>query len=436
MEAITQPQSAGGQNNENDIPMVMQTSPSGGSISSEANRLSEEVPASETGLELPFNLLPPRRRVIAQQSRGYAQGLREGLSAVRGRYIVTLDADCSHDPALLDRFLAAARPGAIVVGSRWMAGGGYSGPFHRGLLSRVLSVIFSVALRIPIADLSSGYRVYARETIDQPSYTSEDFSILLEMLIRAVNNGYEVTEVPLHYQPRKEGTSKARLLAFAQSYLATLRKMWLLRNDGTSADYEDRAFNSLNLIQRWWQRKRFSLVRSFLGESSKKGDILDIGCGSSKIIQSLTHGVAFDSSLKKLRFLRNTNQKRVCGSALSLPFAPASFDIIIHSQTLQHLPKTDEVFAALHRILRPEGTLIIGTVDSRNRLSRIIHALYRTLMPYASPEMWSSHSPGELIEALARNGFSIEHTRSILHTEIIILARRKADMPLSHMPNF
>ncbi len=365
-------------------------------------------------------------RVIAQQSQGYAQGLLEGLSAVRGRYVVTLDGDCSHDPALLDRFLAAARPGTIVVGSRWMAGGGYSGPLHRGLLSRALSLIFSVGLRIPLTDLSSGYRVYARETIDPHSYSSQDFSILLEMLIRAVNNGYEVTEVPLHYQPRKEGSSKARLIAFGRSYLTTLRKMWLLRNDGTSADYEDRAFNSLNLIQRWWQRRRFSTIRSLLGELPEQGELLDIGCGSSKITQSIPSGVAFDSSLRKLRFLSHSHQKRVCGSAMFLPFAPASFDVMIHSQTLQHLPKSDEIFAALHRILRPEGILIIGTVDSSNRISRLIHRLYRFFMPYASPEISSSHSPGELIEGLARNGFSIEQTRSILATEIIIRARRRS----------
>lgn len=244
------------------------------------------------------------------------------------------------------------------------------------------------------------------------------------MLIRAVNNGYEVIEVPLHYQPRRTGSSKARLFAFARSYLATLGRMWLLRNDGQSADYENRAFFSLNLIQRWWQRKRFAIIRSFLGELSNREDILDIGCGGSKIIQSLPHAVAFDFSLRKLRFLAHSNKNRVCGSAVSLPFATASFDVIIHSQVLQYLPRTAEILPSLHRILRPGGTLIIGTIDSSNSFSRIIYSLYRLLMPYAFTKTSSSYSLGELTEALTKNGFLIQAIRSILRSEIIIRAQR------------
>lgn len=201
-----------------------------------------------------------------------------------------------------------ARPRTIVVGSRCIVGGGYSGPLHRDLLPRGLSMLLPLCLRIPVAELSGEYCVYAREAKEPTSSTIEDLSVLLEILIRGVNNEFEIREVSLQYHPRKEGTSKARSVAFAHSPLAMLRKMRILPNDCTAANYEDRAINSLNLIQRWWQGKRFLITQSLFGESSKYRDLLDISCGNTQIIQWLTHRVAFGFSPRKLRSLRHTNQ--------------------------------------------------------------------------------------------------------------------------------
>jgi glycosyltransferase involved in cell wall biosynthesis len=364
-------------------------------------------------------------RVVPQTSKGYAAGLIQGLQSLRGRYVITLDGDCSHDPTLIKELLRATTSGCIVIGSRWMSGGSFKGPLHRQILSRLLNRVFTAVLHIPATDISSGYRLYARETLYPNEYQSRDFSILEEILVRARMEGFNLREIPLHYKQRKDGASHARLAAFALSYLTTLRRMWMLRHDAGAADYDHRAYDSLNLVQRWWQRSRFKNIRAMMQGYWFRGDVLDVGCGSSRIIQNLKHAVALDTSVKKLRFLGDTNARRVCGSALALPFKDGSFDCLIHSQLIEHLPKDDAIFTEIHRVLRPGGCLIIGTVDFGTWIWPTIERLYGLLLPHAyAQEHISPYTLDSLKETLVRFGFRVEEVKSILKGEITIRAIR------------
>ncbi len=364
-------------------------------------------------------------RVVSQTSKGYAAGLIQGLKSLRGRYVITLDGDCSHDPTLIKELLRAAASGCIVIGSRWMTGGSFDGPLHRQILSRLLSRVFTAVLHIPATDISSGYRLYARETLYPDEYRSQDFSILEEILVRARMEGFNLREIPLRYKQRKEGASHARLAAFALSYLITLKRMWMLRHDAGAADYDHRAYDSLNLVQRWWQRTRLKNIRAMMQGFWFRGDVLDVGCGSSRIIQTLKHAVALDASVKKLRFLGETNTRRVCGSALALPFKDESFDCLIHSQLIEHLPKDDAIFTEIHRVLRPGGTLIIGTVDFGTWIWPTIEKIYGILLPHAyAQEHISPYTLDSLKQTLVRFGFRVEEVKSILKGEITVRATR------------
>ena len=84
-------------------------------------------------------------------------------------------------------------------------------------------------------------------------------------------------------------------------WLAPLLRLWTMRNSFSSADYDARAYESLVLPQRYWQRTRFRIVNEFAGDVPER---LDIGCGSSKIIRSNPEAVALDIEVPKLRFLR------------------------------------------------------------------------------------------------------------------------------------
>ena len=364
-------------------------------------------------------------RVVTQENPGYAEAFNLGISSVKGRYLITLDGDLSHPASLIPKLLAERSSGDIVIGSRWIKGGSFKGPFYRRILSIILNRFFRYILNIPVHDLSSGYRLYRTEVLSANGYTSRDFSILEEVLVKALSDGYSFREVPLNFQNRKGGTSHIRLIKFALSYLSTLWRMWLLRNDANSCDYDSRAYDSLIVPQRYWQRKRFTNIHALLGRYTQAGAVLDVGCGSSRIIQSLPHCIAYDLSLKKLRYLKATNPLRVQGSALELPFKNASFDCVIHSQLIEHLPYDKQIFSELARIIKPGGSLIIGTVDYESLTWPIIERIYGILLPHAYADEHITHySLKSLSEIVESQGFRVKEVKTILKGEITLRAER------------
>ncbi len=363
-------------------------------------------------------------RVLPQEGPGYANAFHTGLQALKGRYVLTLDGDGSHPAALVPQLLAAREQADVVVGSRWMAGGSFAGPRIREVLSRLLNTVFQRLLRLPVRDLSSGYRLYRRDVLRE-HYQSPGFAVLEEVLVRAYIDGFRITEVPLQYQPRGAGCSHARPVKLAFIFLATLWRMWLLRRTANGADYDHRAFDSLNPVQRWWQRSRFKNIRYLMGPYWSAGRVLDVGCGSSRIIQTLKHAVAFDRGMPKLRYLGKTNDQRVCGSAFSLAFQDGVFDCLIHSQLIEHLPMEPRLFDEMRRVLRPGGTLILGTVDFGYWTWPLIERIYDVLMPFAYADEHISHyTLSSLKELLPKHGFKVEEVRDILRGEITIRATR------------
>ena len=168
-------------------------------------------------------------RVFVQKGRGYGMALKEGFAEARGRYVVTMDADLSHDPALLPAMWARTADADVVIASRYVRGGSSEWPAFRRMLSVILNRIYTLVLWLPIRDVSSGYRLYDRRVLDKIEITCRNFDVVEEILVRAWREGARVAEVPMHYQRRAHGVSHARLLPFAVSYAKTLVKMFFLR---------------------------------------------------------------------------------------------------------------------------------------------------------------------------------------------------------------
>jgi len=182
--------------------------------------------AREAGATLPA---PDSLRVFVQKERGYGMALKEGFAAARGRYVVTMDADLSHDPALLHAMWARMADADIVIASRYIRGGSSDGPVFRRILSVILNHVYTLVLWLPFRDVSSGYRLYDRRFLEKMEITCRNFDVVEEILVRAWRKGARIAEVPMHYQRRAHGVSHARLLPFAMSYAKTLVKMFFLR---------------------------------------------------------------------------------------------------------------------------------------------------------------------------------------------------------------
>ena len=138
---------------------------------------------------------------------GFTWGLEQGFDV-----LVEMDADGSHQPEQLPRLLAALRDADLVLGSRWVAGGGTQNwSKGREVLSRGGNLYTRTMLGVPLYDATGGYRAFRADTlrgIDLDSVESQGYCFQVDLAWRAVQRGFRVTEVPITFVEREVGTSK------------------------------------------------------------------------------------------------------------------------------------------------------------------------------------------------------------------------------------
>ena len=143
--------------------------------------------------------------------RAYVAGFEDAL-ANDAELILEMDSDFSHDPADLPRLIAAADEADLVLGSRYVPGGGVQnwGALRR-LLSRGGSWYARVILGVPVQDLTGGFKCFNRrvlEAVDLDGVHADGYGFQIELTYRAIQAGFTVTEVPILFRERREGQSK------------------------------------------------------------------------------------------------------------------------------------------------------------------------------------------------------------------------------------
>jgi dolichol-phosphate mannosyltransferase len=366
----------------------------------------------------------PGCTVLEQREPGYGGALQTGFRAARGAYIATMDADLSHDPSFLRDLWAQRQSAEVVIASRWVPGGRADMPLVRKLLSRQLNRFFARGLSVAVRDLSSGYRLYRADILRRHVYAARDFDILQEILVRLYADGWRVKEVAFQYAPRRHGTSNARVLAFGVAYLRTFRSLWALRNSIDSADYDDRAHDSVLPPQRYWQRQRYRHVRDLVRLGEK---VLDVGCGSSRILAGLPPGsVGVDILIRKLRYARKFDRPLVQASGGQLPFADGSFSCVLSSQVIEHVPRSLPILSELDRVLAPGGRLVLGTPDYARWEWVLIEKAYARVAPGAyAHEHITHYTRAELVARFESWGYELEAVRYIVRAEMILAFRKR-----------
>jgi dolichol-phosphate mannosyltransferase len=359
-------------------------------------------------------------RCILQRNPGYASALIEGIQAAQGSYILTLDSDLSHPPELLSDLWAARTDADVIIASRFIKGGRSDAPVVRHLLSRVLNGVFSIGLSIPVRDSSSGYRLYNREALNLATYRPQNFNILQEVLVRAYTGGFKVKEIPLHYEERAAGASHVSFVRFAVSYLPTFCRLWKLRNLVGTADYEYRSYRSRHPLQRYWIRKRVSLIREFLGDSKR---VLDVGSGSNYLAATLPGLVAVDVEPQKVRFLSRLGVQAQVANAEKLPFPNGSFDRVVLSQLVPYVDNVDAAIREAHRVLGAGGRAIVCVPDSQRFAWKFFGALYNRLpnVKASQTKMTTPFTRASLVATFASHGFRTLEYRYICGAELVIL---------------
>jgi SAM-dependent methyltransferase len=351
---------------------------------------------------------------------GYGVALRTGFDHATGEYILTIDGDGSHDPSVVGVMWPARTTAEVVIASRYIEGGTAAMPRARRVLSRALNLALRRGLSLPYRDLSSSYRLYRRSALASLTLQASGFDILQEVLIRAAAEGYRVREVPFRY--RAPASGRLRWLArFAFSNLKTFAAMWKLRNSIASADYDARAYDSIIPLQRYWQRRRYQLVTGMAAGAQR---ILDVGCGSSRILES-GRLVGLDIVLAKLRYAKRYGNPLVHGSIFELPFTDGAFDCVICSEVIEHLPADRRIFDELDRVLAPGGRLILGTPDYDRWRWRALEFLYGRLAPggYADEHI-THYSRRNLAAYLKARGMTIERVAYVGGSEMVFCLRK------------
>jgi dolichol-phosphate mannosyltransferase len=141
----------------------------------------------------------------------YIAGFRRALAA-GARLVLEMDSDFSHDPAYLPRLLEAAQRADVVLGSRYVDGGGVSdwGPLRKAI-SRGGSAYARFVLGVDVQDLTGGFKCFRREVlegIDLDSIQARGYAFQVEMTYRAIQAGFRVVEVPIVFRDRQAGSSK------------------------------------------------------------------------------------------------------------------------------------------------------------------------------------------------------------------------------------
>jgi SAM-dependent methyltransferase len=376
----------------------------------------------ETPLPVPSGVAA---RVIAAPRPGYGEALQAGFRAAAGDWVLTLDPDTSDAAAIATTLWARRLDADVVIGSRYVPGGEARMPLVRVGLSRALNAVFGRGLSLGVRDLSSGMRLYRAAAIRALHDLPPALDVLQAILVQVYAEGWTVVEVPVRYATLPGGQSHVRAWRFATDYLRTFWRLWALRNSIECADYDARAHDSVIPLQRYWQRSRHRHVTDLI---AGQGPVLDVGCGSSRIIAALPPGsVAVDVLLRKLRFDRRFGRMRVQGSGFALPFADASFPCVLCSQVIEHVPKESPILGELVRVLKPGGRLVLGTPDYANWEWVVTEWLYGKVAPGAYADEHIAHyTRAELVDRFASFGFAHEATRYILRGELILALRKPA----------
>jgi len=155
----------------------------------------------------------------------YIKGFRYALE---NRYdiIIQMDADLSHLPEYIPHMLNLLKGHDLVIGSRYIKAGGVSGwPLHRIVLSRCANIISKKALRIPINDLTSGFKCIKRHVLEKVDFnviSAKGYAFQVEMVYTIFKRKFNIIEYPIVFQGRKKERSKMSSGIIAEAFFKVI----------------------------------------------------------------------------------------------------------------------------------------------------------------------------------------------------------------------
>ena len=155
---------------------------------------------------------------------GKGNALKLGFKKAKGDIIVMMDADYSHSPEDIPRFLQEIEKGAgFVIGSRCL-GGSDEYTHIRSFGNVFLTMIFKVLMRKNLTDALNGYKAFKKDVVKKYAYKSRTFEIEIELIANALKEGMNIVEISSHERARAGGKMKSNVIVHGPKFLWAIIK--------------------------------------------------------------------------------------------------------------------------------------------------------------------------------------------------------------------
>jgi len=166
---------------------------------------------------------PEMKVIIRTDERGLGTAVLKGITASTGDVLVVMDADLTHDPALIPQLVdqLASNGADIALGSRFVNGFEMESSLHHIWGSKALNTFIRVLLQIPAKDVTGGFFALRRDALgdlDVNSIFRGYGDYFFALLYRGSKRGWKMKEVACEYRARREGLSKTSFFKAGFSY--------------------------------------------------------------------------------------------------------------------------------------------------------------------------------------------------------------------------
>ncbi len=272
-------------------------------------------------------------------------------------FVITMDADFSHDPSYLPKIMELAKQFDVVIGSKYVLDGELiNSPLYRRLLSRFANLFTKVMLNMKVSDYTGGFRCYktsALKNINFDRILSEGYSFLIEMLYRLNQETLSIWEFPIKFRDRKLGISKISKSEIFKALKTVIRLGWERMSP----------FNGIRIL---FHSGRYKKVRNFMVE----GKTLDIGCGKPcecmpdqaflRFLNDVDNSIGID-----IKDIHGPYKFLKCNiDAMSRIFKDEEFNNIVAMEILEHIPDVHESLMEIKKALKPNGKFIMTSPDN------------------------------------------------------------------------
>jgi dolichol-phosphate mannosyltransferase len=419
----------------------------------------------------------PRLRVLHRAGKegvgsAHLAGIRDAYSHAY-RVLVTMDADLTHSPSLIPRFLARADDADLIVGSRFMDPASLAdwSPSRR-FLTWLGHLLTRKLLGVPY-DATGALRLYRVDRIPAEAFDAihaRSYDFFFESMYVLWRRGVRVLELPIPLPKRTYGHSKMSIRDVIGSVTKLITLWSRHRSAGAPAaapvpqgdhaemrgkswdDYwlDSAADRSLfAVIAKQYRRflispsVRHFFRRYFRDEPGRR--YLHAGCGSAESDRRIGYTrasfVLLDISPEALKIAKrnatNPNVHLVCGDIFHPPFRDAAFDGIWNLGVMEHFhtPEIERIFAALGRILKPGARCLIFwppkyglSVIALTSFLRVANAVRRTPMHLYPDEISLFASASWARELLRLADLAVERTHfgiRDLFTYVVLVASKE-----------